>query len=77
MKILLTGGLGFIGSHTALALNEKHYETVIVDNLSNSKKEVYKNIQTLCQEPHLLQFYEGDVTNKPFLNRVFQEEKPN
>ena len=75
-RVLLTGGLGFIGSHTALALNEKHYETVIVDNLSNSKKEVYNKIQTLCQEPDLLQFYEGDVTNKPFLNRVFQEEKP-
>ena len=47
MKILLTGGLGFIGSHTAVELLESGHEVVIVDNLSNSKIEVLDKIKQI------------------------------
>ena len=46
-KILVTGGLGFIGSHTSVELIEKGYEVVIVDNLSNSKEEVLDHIESI------------------------------
>ena len=45
MKILVTGGLGFIGSHTVVELLENNYEVIIVDNLFNSKIEVLDNIK--------------------------------
>ena len=44
MKILVTGGLGFIGSHTVVELQSEGFEVVIVDNLSNSSEEVLKGI---------------------------------
>ena len=45
MKILVTGGLGFIGSHTTLLLKEAGHEVVIVDNLSNSKLDVLQRLK--------------------------------
>ena len=47
MKILITGGAGYIGSHTAVELIEAGYETVIVDDLSNAKAEVIDRIETI------------------------------
>lgn len=76
MKILLTGGLGFIGSHTTYVLNTLDYEVVIVDNLSNSNLYVYERLQGLCPHPKRIAFYEGDVTDKSFLHEVFSKEKP-
>lgn len=76
MKILLTGGLGFIGSHTTYVLNTLDYEVVIIDNLSNSNLYVYEKLQTLCPNPERISFYEGDVTDKTFLDRTFSKEKP-
>jgi len=76
MKILLTGGLGFIGSHTTYVLNTLDYEVVIVDNLSNSNLYVYERLQGLCPYPKRIAFYEGDVTDKSFLHEVFSKEKP-
>ncbi len=56
MKILVTGGLGFIGSHTAVALQEKGYEVVIIDNLSNSNIAVLDGIEKITgQRPHFEQ----------------------
>ena len=49
-KILITGGLGFIGSHTSLKLLENNYEIIVLDNLSNSKIEVKKRIKTLAKK---------------------------
>ena len=71
MKILLTGGLGFIGSHTTYVLNTLDYEVVIIDNLSNSNLYVYEQLQTLCPNQERISFYEGDVTDKTFLDLTF------
>lgn len=50
MKILVTGGTGYIGSHTAIELLNNDYEVVIIDNLSNSKREVVDKIKKLQEK---------------------------
>ena len=50
MKILVTGGLGFIGSHTCVELSKKGYEVIIVDNLYNSKEEVIEKLEEVFKE---------------------------
>lgn len=61
MKLLLTGGMGFIGSHTAVSLLDKGYEVVIYDNLSNSNISVLDCIETLAHKRP--EFIEGDIRN--------------
>lgn len=73
MKILVTGGTGFIGSHTVVELIKEHYEVVIVDDLANSCKEVLNRIKTLTGV--MPKFYEIDVCEKEKLVKVFKEEK--
>lgn len=73
MKILVTGGTGFIGSHTTVELLNNNYDVVIIDNLSNSKKEVIDNIKTITGKDVI--FYEGDVCNKELLRKIFEENK--
>ncbi len=73
MKILITGGCGFIGSHTAVELLNAGYEIVIIDNLSNSKKEVIQKIKEITNKD--FKFYEDDVCNKLILNKIFKENK--
>lgn len=73
MKILLTGGLGFIGSHTAVELLESGHEVVIVDNLSNSKIEVLDKIEKITGKRPL--FYEADVCDKQAIENIFVENK--
>ena len=58
-KILVTGGLGFIGSNTSLKLLEKDYDLIILDNLSNSKIEVEEVIRSLINKD--FEFIEGDI----------------
>ena len=72
MHILLTGGLGFIGSHVAILLGNTEHEVTIIDNLSNSSCKVYDNILKLVKYPEHFDFIEGDVTNKKDLEKVFQ-----
>ncbi len=72
-KILITGGAGFIGSHTAVALFESGYLPVIVDNFSNSEATVLKGIQKICDKE--FSFYEGDCTDADFLQHVFKSEE--
>ncbi|MDO6355947.1 NAD-dependent epimerase/dehydratase family protein [Caloramator sp. CAR-1] len=67
MKVLVTGGAGFIGSHIVDKLIEKGYETIIVDNLSTGKEE---NINKKAK------FYLCDITDKNTLNEIFKTEKP-
>ena len=73
MKILVTGGTGYIGSHTCVLLLEHGYEVVIIDNLSNSKKEVVDRIEEITGKN--VMFYEGDVRDKELLSRIFTEHK--
>lgn len=69
--ILVTGGLGYIGSHTVVALQERGYEVVIVDNLANSRTDVLRLIKRLTgTEP---QFYQADCTNCEEMARVFDD----
>lgn len=73
MKILVTGGTGFIGSHACVDLLQNDYEVVIIDNLSNSQKEVIGFIETITKKN--VTFYEGDVCNKLLLESIFKEHK--
>ena len=73
MKILVTGGLGYIGSHTVIALQEKGYEVVIIDNLINSSIEVLDNITKISGVKPL---YENlDIRNKQDLNAFVEKHK--
>jgi len=72
MKILVTGGLGFIGSHTVVELCENGYEVVIIDNLSNSKMEVLDKLEIITGKK--LKFYLGDVCDSEILKTIFKEE---
>ena len=73
MKILVTGGCGFIGSHTCVELLNNNYEVVVVDNLSNSKADVVDKIEEITGKK--VKFYEGDVCNKNTLEKIFEENK--
>lgn len=70
-KILVTGGLGYIGSHTVVELIEQGFEVVIIDDLSNSKKQVLYNIEKITGT--MPELYEGDIKNKEVLNLVFNQ----
>ena len=73
MKILLTGGLGFIGSHTAVQLLENGHEVVIADNLSNSKIEVIEKIKKITGKD--VGFYQIDVCDENALEKLFAENE--
>ncbi|MBR5296137.1 MAG: SDR family NAD(P)-dependent oxidoreductase, partial [Clostridia bacterium] len=73
MKILVTGGTGFIGSHTVVELFEKGHEVVIVDNLCNSEEKVLDDIQTISGKKPV--FYKADIRDKEALEKIFQENK--
>lgn len=73
MKILVTGGTGYIGSHTCVELLNAGYEVVIIDNLYNSKLEVVDKIEQLTNKKFA--FYENDVCDEEAVRRVFMEHK--
>jgi len=73
MKILVTGGTGFIGSHTVVELLNENYEVVVIDNFSNSKPDVIDKIKTITDKE--FKFYEGDVCDKKILQSIFKENK--
>lgn len=68
-KILVTGGLGYIGSHTCLTLLEKGYEPIILDNLHNSNLEVINRINSISGIKPM--FYQGDIRNGKLLDEIF------
>ncbi len=70
MKIFVTGGTGYIGSHTCVELLEQGYEVVVIDNLCNSNKESLNRVQELTGKR--LAFYEGDVRDEALLTRIFE-----
>jgi UDP-glucose 4-epimerase len=75
MVVLVTGGTGFIGSHTVLHLIENKHQVIIVDDLSNSEASVLDNIEKISGVRPL--FYQIDATKKEDLERVFKENKIN
>jgi UDP-glucose 4-epimerase len=69
MNILVTGGAGYIGSHTCLELLQTGHEVIVVDNLSNSKKESLKRVQELAGKS--LEFHQVDLRDRKTLDAVF------
>jgi UDP-glucose 4-epimerase len=73
-KILVTGGLGFIGSHTVVCLHEAGYKPVIIDNLHNSRIDVLSAIAQLIG--YTPEFIQGDVNDKSLMTEIFAIHKP-
>jgi len=71
MMILLTGGTGFIGSHTAVELIQSNYDLVIVDNLSNSNIDVINKIQAIVKKN--VTFIEGDIRDKNLISSTIKK----
>ncbi len=69
MKVLVTGGMGYIGSHTCVQMIEAGMEPIIVDNLCNAKIEVLRRIEALTGKQPA--FYQGDIRDEVFLDSVF------
>ncbi len=74
MRIFLTGGMGFIGSHTAVELLEKGYEVTLFDNLSNASEDVVGRIQKITGKTP--QFIYGDIRDEKALKDAFAQTKP-
>lgn len=70
MKILVTGGAGFIGSHTTVELLQAGYEVVIIDDFSNSRPDVLDSIEQICGKRPI--FYEGNVCDHELLETILQ-----
>ena len=68
-KILVTGGAGYIGSHTCIALHEAGYDIVVYDNLSNSSHEAVNRVSNLIGQP--IEFIKGDIRDSASLRQVF------
>lgn len=71
MSILITGGAGFIGSHTCVELLESGYDCVVIDNLSNSSKKAIERVEQITGKD--VRFYEADVQDESVLKRLFEE----
>ena len=73
--ILVTGGAGYIGSHTCVELIESGYEVVVVDNLCNSSLESLRRVENLTDSN--IRFYKEDVRDKQALTRIFEQNSIN
>lgn len=71
MSILVTGGAGYIGTHTCVELLNAGYDIIVVDNFSNSKPESLKRVQEITGKT--LKFYEVDILNKQDMEKIFEE----
>ena len=71
MAILVTGGAGYIGSHTCVELLQSGKEVVVLDNLMNSKEESLKRVKEITGKD--LKFYKADLLNKEEIREVFRE----
>ena len=73
MRILLTGGTGYIGSHTAITLSEAGHDVILLDNLYNSQIEVLARIEEILNKKVI--FYEADVRNTALVTKILKKEK--
>lgn len=73
MQILVTGGAGYIGSHTCVELLNAGYEVIIIDNFVNSSTQVLDSVKTITGKT--FKFYEGDLTNKEIVQTIFKENQ--
>ena len=71
MSILVTGGAGFIGSHTCVELLNEDFDIVVIDDFSNSDMEAIKSVEKITGKQ--VKFYEGDVKDKSLLDKIFTE----
>lgn len=72
-KILVTGGAGYIGSHTCVLLLEAGYDVVVIDNLANSSLESLRRVEKITGK--LIRFYKADITDSKSLENVFKEHE--
>ena len=72
MAILVTGGAGFIGSHTCVELLNAGYEVIVVDNLCNSSQESLRRVEKITGKN--VKFYEADIRDTDVLNQIFDKE---
>ncbi len=70
-SILVTGGAGYIGSHTTLALLEAGYEVIVLDNLANSSLESLRRVERICSKA--VTFFEGDIRDRQLLDSIFAQ----
>lgn len=73
MPILITGGAGYIGSHTLVELAKKNYDFIVYDNLSNSSQESLKRVEKIINKP--IVFEQGDVRDSSTLDKVFKKHE--
>ena len=73
MAILVTGGAGFIGSHTVVELQNAGYDVVVVDNLVNASKEALRRVEEITGKP--VTFYEADILDRDAMEKVFTENE--
>ena len=73
MAILVTGGAGYIGSHTCIEMQNAGYEVIVVDNLDNSSRESLVRVESITGKA--IKFYEEDLRNKEVLRQIFKENE--
>ena len=73
MKVLLTGGAGYIGSHTVIEMCEAGHEVVVVDNFSNSSPKAMLRVEEILGKK--IPLYEADVADADAMDRIFREHK--
>ncbi|MBG9204070.1 UDP-glucose 4-epimerase GalE, partial [Neisseria meningitidis] len=73
MNILVTGGTGFIGSHTVVSLLKSGHQVVILDNLCNSSINILPRLKTITGQE--IPFYQGDIRDREILRRIFAENR--
>lgn len=73
MSVLITGGAGYIGSHTCVSLLEAGYDVVVLDNMSNSSKKAIDRVEKITGKT--IKLYEGDVLDRDFLKTIFADEE--
>ena len=72
-KILITGWLWYLGSHTVTTLSQAWFEVIIVDNLSNAHRSTFEHLKELCPNP--ITFYEADIRDLESLDEIFKKEE--